>query len=215
MGAKETLPAIAEFMKGGEWVARESAAEAMDMLASKEALPVIIGLLKDGDHVREKAAWLLGRMGAEETSVAPLLADPNSHVRIAAADALCRIGSTKGVAVALRSGSYFGLNRLREPKVWERLQETVLKEDFHGTDREVLERLATQCGLALEYREPVFRGKSPPLGVRYSVPKRSCVLKALEGMLMGRHVVLEPDRIRLLEEAGLFLFWARWWAGRD
>jgi hypothetical protein len=135
----------------------------------------------------------------------------NRGLRVAAARTLCRLGSKEGVAAILeeKRADGFWLNALRARETCDRLLKKEWTDSLEGTGREVLERLAQEAGLPLEW-SPKAKG-----GVPYRLEsgwnrRRSSLLDAIAIAGIPYGLVLEKDRIRVLEKEESRVFWRAW-----
>ena len=126
-------------------------ADAADLANRREpsALPKLVGLLSDGDPaVRYWAAVGIGSLGTDSAlaakSMAGALADPSATVRVAAADALCRIGQVDRALPTLVAG-------LKDVNPWVRLQSIQVLDRLGDAARPALEALKAARADGNEY----------------------------------------------------------------
>lgn len=226
LNAVEAGPDIARLLKDADASVRSSALVALGDLGIPAAKTEILKALEDPDaQVRAWATNSLQKLRAPEAQaqVSKLLMDPNVHIQISAAEWLCRMGSREGVPILLghwdQNRRLMGLNALRQPEAFRRLDGKKLSGDLEGTGKEVVEHLAKEAGLALEWpasfssKEKLWMAKpqqNPPHVGRMSLAE------TLETVLYGTcEAVLEPDRIRLLTRDQAFEFWETWWTQEE
>lgn len=95
---RETIiPVLLQGLRDKEGYVRQTAYYALDVVKSKEAVILLLPALKDNNtFVRQRIATLFGRWGKTAEAAVPhlraLLNDPDPSVRIAATNALKRIG---------------------------------------------------------------------------------------------------------------------------
>ncbi len=126
-------------------------ADAADLANRRESsdLPKLVELLRDGDPaVRYWAAVGIGSLDDAATpaakATADALADPAATVRIAAADALCRMGAIDRALPALVKG-------LKDGNPWARLQAIQVLDRLGDAARPALADLKAARGDANEY----------------------------------------------------------------
>lgn len=245
LGAPDLTPRLVKLLDGGDWISQSCALRALADLEAKEAAPSIARLLGSGQaSVRSRAIGVLVRLGGREYAgeIRKLLSDPNYLVRIQAAESLGSLGSTEGVPLILREardrrwpvqeagGSLFiaksprALNALRSPGMWDRLGRMELPEQLEGTRKSLVERLAQEAGLQVEWspgvnwEEDAWMGGQVQLKI-YS--KRQTFLGQLVMLLQGRstankaaryEVIVEPDALRVMPYHDALKFWESWWA---
>ncbi len=206
--------------------ARAEALSLLRELGAKESAAEIARRLSDPEaQIRALAARALGDLGTAATGarLLPLLEDAHRGPRLDAARALCRLGSDKGVPVLLAAAeeeepaSLFALNLLRSPELSTRLgrRETALPSSGRGA--EVLEPLAKEAGVALDYSRAAAEETDLRTSLVWLGPaRRQSLIGALEAVFAagGAEAVLEGDRLRILTRAEGLAFWKAWWEAR-
>jgi len=203
---------------------RGEAVAALVALGARDSWKEIAPLVRDRHpDVREAATLALGRLGVPDAAEALLgiPAEGSARARRAAALALCRLGRRER-AEALLLEAPFELNALREPAAWASLLSTPLGADLAGTSVELLERILSRAGLALEVADPAaFRGDDAELRIRW-IPGRTgrtrlldAIEEIFEDLPASRRprLVLEKDRLRVVTETEARRLWKAWWAG--
>jgi N-sulfoglucosamine sulfohydrolase len=126
-------------------------ADAADLANRRESsdLPKLVALLRDGDPaVRYWAAVGIGSLGEAAApaskATAGALADPSPTVRVAAADALCRMGATDRALPAL-------IKAMKDDNPWVRLQAIQVLDRLGDAALPALDALKAARGDANEY----------------------------------------------------------------
>jgi HEAT repeat protein len=213
--AREAIPAISKALSADRNLGGE-AAMALGSLGAKEEIPAIVKLLQsEGPQSRFGALRALGQLKATGTAseMAKLLVDPEAYVRHEAAMNLCRMGSWEGVPVILgEEYDLNGLNALRQPELWQRLEALGVETPIEGTSREILERLAKMAGLRLDCPS------HPTLDqwwMRISWEFITFVGAVNDAAGSGFRIVVEPDRIRVLPRDHALEFWRSWFSDHE
>jgi len=214
IGAPEAVALLEHLLDSPR--ARE-AAEALRTIRLKEAIPALRRQLADWrPYSRAAAARGLGEVEAVEavTDLLPLLQDREHYVQLAAAEALCRLGSKEGIGVLLeRRSSFWVLNHLRDPEIWGRLSKKRLGRDLERPREEVWEALERESGLRFEGRK-ASSFATPEIQIS-SRRGRTSLLWAFEEVLSGAEFVFENDHIRILSYEEAREFWLRWRQGKE
>lgn len=201
--AVEAVPDLLPLLGRRDSYRRKLALEALGRIGAREAAGEIAALLED-EASRWDAVRALERM--EATEIVPkleaLLGREDADLRYAAASALCRLGSSKGIPVLLEKGRLFDLNAVREPGMWARLNRTPLTERFTGTIDQALGTTATvevpeDLRARRVWRDPEFHASLLDV-------VRECEKDE------NTSVILEPDRIRFVPRAEALKFWTAW-----
>lgn len=229
LGAMEALPAMRRFLDSDDPRLRVAGVVALGKLGLRETIPDLIRMLRDENNVVVRnAVESLVELGARE-AVPEIL-----RLRIRGEEVdlpLLKLGWRGGLADclarAVTTPEDFTMNAPRRPEVWNRLLGRVYVRHPEDTIREALERIAREAGLRLEWprlskeQEQHFSVSQWEFrGSRLSEPRlaseaqgRSSLLRALE-LTAGTayfSVVLEADRIRLMDGWAAREFWKAWW----
>jgi HEAT repeat protein len=203
---KDDVPRLTGFLR--DEVTACAAAEALGGIGVREAIPDVLSHLKA--HKCGEAAEALGRLDARETVpvLEKLLAEGDEIEGLPAA--LCRLGSAAGAShlVGGGRGFPFPLNALRTPTVWEKLRAIRLTAPLKGGNREVLEKIGQAAGLPVEVPADDTREWKVEIAAGISL------LAAIEESGWD-HVVLEADRLRVLDVDAERRFWRAWWRERQ
>lgn len=245
MGSRDSIPEIKRLLEDRvPWV-RGRALQALVDLGAEESLDEALKLLGDRDEgLHREALRAIGLVGGrkEREKIVPLLEDPHPSVRIDAAATLCTWGLRDGVPVLLREGrdrrwplptpqgaqyigkSFRSLNALRQPPAWKRLCQTPAPVGLEGTRKEIVERLASEVGLAVEWPasldDPWLSGRRPSRGRSWQGTVLDQMFRILQGYRTlnkpARYeFILEGDRLRVMTYYDALRFWERWWATEE
>jgi HEAT repeat protein len=206
--AKEALPEIIALAHDKDLGFRTNLLAAMAEFGSKEVVAELRRFLKDPDEsVVLTAIQGLESLGAREAldDLGPLLASSNDEVRSKAAAWFCRAGRREGAAILLKGEArLFPINALRRPEAWKKLSALRYSQDLEGNVYEIIERVAKDAGLPLQWRWTEDRDPSVFLLHRGVHVERDYVTGAevLELMLSGFEsmdvdIVLEDSALRL------------------
>ncbi|HLY75570.1 MAG TPA: HEAT repeat domain-containing protein, partial [Planctomycetota bacterium] len=167
---------------------------------------------------------ILANLGAREylPDIEKLLELGSMETRMAAAQALCRLGSSKGVPIILseaangNTSGLLSLNALRRPLLWARMREMRFPKSRSVLRSEVMEQVAQTLGLGLELAEPSRLSLTWPTR-RHQIrcyEEQSLLLDVVQKELefCSYTLVLEDDRIRVIRDGDAVPFWKEWWA---
>jgi HEAT repeat protein len=175
------------------------------------AEPVRQSLKSPSVYLREAAARALGVMqgdGAAE-ALQPLLRDSCVTVRLAAAEALCRMGRREGVAVLFEERHRTEapgpdvLNAVRRPDAFRRLAAVRLRPSVSATLEQVVRDLAERAGLKVKV-ETRLRP------VRY-VDGRTLDAVMRRWSRGETSLIIEDDVVRIVDGEQAWKFWRAWW----
>jgi HEAT repeat protein len=173
---------------------------------------------------------ILANLDAREylPDIEKLLGLGSTDTRMAAAQALCRLGSTRGVPIILSEAAnghprgLFSLNALRRPLLWARMKGMRFPKTRDLTRRQVLETLAKTLGLRLEWVDRSWRSLSRPPCTRSSIRRfedRSTLLEVAADedfwIRSDLTLILEDDQIRVLWSDQAAPFWTQWWSAQQ
>jgi HEAT repeat protein len=154
-----------------------------------------------------------------------LLSIGSRATRLAAAEALCRLGSTKGVPIILseaengNSDGLISLNALRQPALWARMREKYFPRTRSLTPRAIWGDIARTLGVRLEMagRPGSVEWRSPFRSEVRSYEDRCLLLKVAKDQLRWTPfvMILEEDRIRVLRGSDALASWTEWWTARQ
>ena len=90
------------------------------------------------------------------TEMLKLLESSDRDCRLQAAWGLCLLGERAGVPALLdmpagNTWTLFEINAVRQPAAWAKAAGRIATGEFEGSRQEVLDRLAKQAGLSLEW----------------------------------------------------------------
>jgi HEAT repeat protein len=223
--AKEAAPAVAKLLQDRQNVVRTNCVRVLSKLKGKDAVPNLEKALEDEDiQVQRAAMEELGILRAREAipAVSKLLSSPAGSVRSAAAISLCTLGSRSGVPTLLAASTDLGvLNRLRRPNVCDRLEERDYSGDVQGPRITIVERMAHEVGMRVEWPKD-SSGKDLPgvterCDLSFIFPGEkalSCLFRAIQDCEFD--LVLENDHIiRVLPHEQALAFWKAWWASEE
>lgn len=202
MWTRDDLPRLTRFLRDEESAC--AAAEALGSLGAREAIPEVVAHLKA--HKCGEAAEAVARLDAREAVpvLEKLLAEGSEIEGLPGA--LCRLGSAAGAPHLV--GSYrdlrFPLNALRSPAVWAKLRATRLPGPLQGGNRKVLESIGKAAGLSVEFPA------DDPREWKVEIAAGTPLLEAIE-QTRWSYVVLDADRLRVLDDRAERRFWRAWW----
>ena len=210
LNAREAVPDLRAALQeplSPEYNARTlqgEAALALGRLGAKEAVAEIVALaLKAGERARADAVEALERLDADDARrrLAPALKDPDKGIRLAAAEALCWLGSREGVAILLELAdtedrARLGvLNWLRRPEACHRLRALSFPRFF---PEEMIQAQWLIPGFRVDLGSASYPG---PLLLRESNAAR---------WFEAAEIVIDSDRIWSIRSYPL-RYWTRWW----
>jgi HEAT repeat protein len=220
-GFRQASEAVGTFVEREAIVAGAEGFQALLQLQGRDAIPRILGGLKAENYVIRQAAlealWTQPDLGTEK-AVLDRMGDAHPEVRIAAAECLLRQGSRAGAPIILeQSFSLLSLNRLRNPRIVKRLEESP-GPVVEGTTREIISQIAQRIGLAIRWPEIEAR-QSEAMFSRYHELWRAKNWKsgwdALDDILLERvTAIVEPGEIRILARYQAEQFWKSWLAAQ-
>lgn len=147
----------------------------------------------------------------------PLLGDPDSDVRVAAATSLCALGSRAGLSLLFQySLTPAELNAIRCPEAWMIFSSKKVEARITGSAVQALQSLSERCGLALE--GPEGDGESRvewrlrPVWISADGGQRSALDALREIVTAPYEFVLDVDRVRILSRKRAQDLWFAWWA---
>ena len=226
LGAVGKAEKIVELLGDEDEQAQRYAIEALGRLGYTKSIPKLVALLDHPEPLTRKyAVRILGDLKAQEAGkrIIGLLGDADEGLRVEAASSLCKMGRKVGVPVLIKeSRGTFYLNSIRQPAVWNEMDRLVIPHNVEGTFKEIIESLARNAELGLEWTWGVH-GRGEYWGSeRREVNNRrgkASVLEALQIALNGRfeergpyEAILEHDRIRIVSRHEALQFWRSWWA---
>ena len=198
----DDAPRLVGFLRDEETAC--AAVEVLGAVGAREAVPELLRHLEA--RPCGEAAEALARLGAREAVpvLEKLLAQGSEFDGLSAA--LCRLGSAAGAPrlVASYHDLRFPLNALRSPELWERLRTTRLPGPLKGGCRDVLASVGKAAGLAVEFQADDRREW------KVEIAAGTPILEAIE-QSRWIYVVLEADRIRVLDDVAERRFWHAWW----
>jgi HEAT repeat protein len=216
--SKEAMPGVRALLKEEDVDVRLAAVWALGRMGSDEGFPLAVEQL-DHSVPRVRSAALRIVSEFEVKGAVPGLTRmlENQTLRVAAARGLCRLGSNEGVGPILegwgkgaeQADDGFWLNALRGRETWDRLLKKDWTDSLEGTGREILERLAQEAGLPLEW-SPKAKADEPHRIEPAWKRGRWTLLDALADAGSPYGLVLEKDRIRVLEKEEALAFWRDW-----
>jgi HEAT repeat protein len=219
VGSVESVPLLIPLLKADHRGVREDTVVALGLLRAKDALSEVSRCLEDrSPRVKGVAAEALVRLEAtsEIDRLKTLMAkEGDGWMRSNFGAALAALGSREGARPAIDGGgSLHGLNALRRPEAWKRLEKP-LAHDLEGSGRALIEALALEAGLRLEVREargdPERDWAVMPQTVRCRggiTRLRDAIGECLPSDLFG--FVLEADLLRVLSRSDAVGVWKAW-----
>ena len=220
LGGRDQIPVLLKMIKDEEPSVRASAVWGLGHVGAADQRAVIDAKLKDSDaSVRQAAAETLGRFGARESvpGIEALLSDPGAETALAAAKALCLLGSKKGAPLLLENPAELAhLNGLRSPDEWKRLEAESRNGYREGSEKELVEELATQAKLTVEWPKDLSEETRRRLAERRSPDawKWDMPLTILEVVRVllpeDLDVLVEPGRLRVVTREAALAFWRDW-----
>jgi len=211
-GAKEALPEIIALARDTDLGFRSNLLSAMADYGSRDAVPELRKHLKDPDETVQIAAVQgLEQLGAKEAldDLIPLLPGREGDFRSRAGAWLCHAGRREGAEALLNSeAKQTPINALRRPGAWRKLEALRYARDLDGNVYEILERVAADAGLLLQWRWADDREPSVLLQHRIIHVEREYVSGAevLE-QLLGSFESIDADLV--VEESVLRLVSSR------
>jgi HEAT repeat protein len=230
LGAREAGPHILTALRRPDTLDDgevESCLRALRLLEVRAAYPDFFAALHHPeDDVREEGVRGLAALG-DSAAVPALIArmrdeKEKGSVRIWAARSLCLLGATEGIEPLLAwasEGSWVDLavlNRLREPKAWEKLRAARGAPGRLLTNADALEYVARKSGLPCRRAEAATRAERVWLRQpAYESPRRgemTDVVDVLDGVTMYAPIswVLEAEEIRVVASKQALEFWKEW-----
>lgn len=219
LGPDRLIPELASLLEDDEEIVRLRSVRAAGALGAAWLVPRLLGMLDDPEMwVRDAAMESLARLAAREAipALKRIWHGPDGMDRNHAAAALCRFGITDGARrVAQASADPHVLNALRSPEAWARLAATPLEADLEGSRSEILQALARNLGMPIEFVGELGRGERRYDSAFRFISARSGRTTALEVLekTASARFVLEPGRIRILTWEASRRFWKEWSAG--
>ena len=217
--AKEAIPSVRALLVDGDIDVRLAAAWALGRMGSDAGFPLAVAQL---DHavprVRSEALRIVAEFEVKGAIHGLVRMLANRDLSVPAGRGLCRLGSREGVGPifegwgtrAEQEDDGFWLNALRARETCDRLLKKEWTESLEGTGREVLERLAREAELPLEWSPKAPGGEPNRLEPGWK-RGRSTLLEAIADAGSPFGIVLEKDRIRVLEKEESLAFWRAWW----
>lgn len=217
--AREAIPGLIALLDLEDEQAQAVALRALARLEAREAVPEILkrmDLFLDDKwgQVSTPAVESLIRLKALDGSagLVSLLSDRRSVVRAAAAAALCRMGSRRGVQVLLDdSKDWTALIALKEPRAWAKLQEPY-HDPMVGKTDEILRMLARKAGLRLV--SPHMNRLQGYCNFPAPTPGRTLfeALHYVSVQIFKMKFVVEGDELRILTPDEAREYWTAWWS---
>jgi len=141
--------------------------------------------------------------------------DSDPDVSLSAAVALARMGYRDGVRLLIDSDSMvFGLNALRNPPLFRRLDQKPVTWRLYATYEEIHRKLASEAGLILEGPPEGTHAHHAWKNVHNRLWKWGRAPSLAESFEMAEDsrwsVVLEDDRIRIVPSDQARELWIRW-----
>jgi HEAT repeat protein len=211
LGAKEAIPDMIPLLRDDDVTLVGRVLEALKKLGAREAAPEIVKVFRRNLFgTREAALAALVALEAK-SELLDLLKSSGAEGRAACAAALCELGSSEGVPALLESGGDLtALNALRQPAAYAKLR-AARPGALQGTARQVVERLAEDAGMAVEFPSAealadAGAGFSAESGSAWDLLRRS-----VNPIGLRYQIVLEADRVRVLERDDAARFWSEWW----
>jgi HEAT repeat protein len=183
-------------------------------------------LSRDPDYLRYASystAEFLAELGAKEFTpdLVRLLNEGPWGFRLAAAQALCLLGSDQGVGLILAesehgdTGGLLSLNALRRPALWARMAETRFPKTGSLSKRGLWQKIARAMGVRLEMPQEAYSRPSVDSCDRFDVSVYEDLFSLLDVAreLLARtsfQMILEEDRIRIVPEKEAVQFWKKW-----
>lgn len=239
LGGAEVVPPLMKLLTDEDPEVRFLAARVLCTLEVKEAAPDLSKMLRAHAYEDFRVAFALAEWGWDEwvQEMKAMLDHESEGFQNQAAYYLTRLGRWEGVPRILAQSDkdavkswLFNLNAVRQPKAWAQLKEKKLTKTVEGSLDELCKQLAAeagfQCDVSVEEKAFSTQQEKPPLlewvenddsnrKIRIlSRRGRKSILEALDEGL-GRHrydVILEEDRIRLLDREEAVEFWKSWWS---
>lgn len=229
---EEKLQDVLEDLKRRQGPLSEEVLKGFARPSAEEAMRRLRELIREGRPVHDAIAAAVGA-GALEAAplIRSLMPVSDSSGRKWLGLQLCRSGSREAIDDILEDAVEGGLdfvkltplNAIRSPEVWRRLQGKRLTKPLSGTREEVVEAIAREAGMTVEWPAPRLSQKFH-LSVldwesrRHRVPHlpgRPTLIGALDEALSdGQRLeaFLEPDRIRIAQHFDAVDQWVTWWA---
>jgi HEAT repeat protein len=220
--ATEAAPEVAKLLKDTSNNVRTHCVVVLSRLKGKGAVPDLMKALEDEDiHVQIPALSELGKLGAREAipTFLKLLSSPAGTVQNEAAISLCKVGNREGVPTVLESCIGFeALNHLRRPEVCDRLQGRKYSGDFEGSTRKLVERVAQETGMTVDWPKDPSGAELPWASDFWYVDligesALACLYRATQESTF--QLVLEEKQIRILPRDQAFAFWKAWWTEEE
>jgi HEAT repeat protein len=183
-------------------------------------------LSRDPDYLRfapYSTAELLAELGAKEFTphLVRLLNDGPWSFRLAAAQALCLLGSDQGIRLILAeseqgdAGGLLSLNALRSPTLWARMAETRFPKTGSLSKRGLWQEMARALDVSLEMPKEYGSRPSEDSCDRFDVALYEDLFSLLDVAreLLARtscQMILAGDRIRIVPEREAVQFWKKW-----
>jgi HEAT repeat protein len=156
LSAKEALPEILALARDTDLSFRSILLSAMADYGSRDVIPDLRKHLKDPDETVQFAAVQgLEQLGAKEAldDLISLLPGREEDFRSRAGAWLCHAGRREGAEALLNTEAKLTpLNALRRPGAWKKLAALRYTRDLDGNVYEILERVAADAGVLLQWR---------------------------------------------------------------
>ena len=215
LGAGGTARSVRNLLEDKEWTVVQDAAQGLARLGDREAVPRLRELLRNAQEpdLVESVVDSLLQLGVPEADPAltGLLEHADPKVQVAAARGFLSGGSRVGVPTLLRdSDEWSGLNRLRRPAAWQRLEAPGITKNYVASLPDALREFGKDFGLRIVHAnaadETGYRTVVASPGVSWSG------IEVLKVQLKGRYeYVLEDDSLVILSVDQAREFWRKWW----
>jgi HEAT repeat protein len=220
LGGRDQVPLMLKLGGHEQAGVRASALRGLGRLGAAEHRAKLDARLKDSDpEVRAAAAEALGRLGGRESipGIEALLSDRIDQTALTAAKALCLLGSKKGAPLLLENPEELvHLNALRSPEEWKRLEADSRNGYRDGTDQELIEKMAAQAKLMVEWPKDLSEDIRAGLAVQRSAlgwtwDEALSIREVLRVLLPEEtDFILESGRLRIVTREAAQSFWRAW-----
>lgn len=210
LGDPAAVPALLRELEGTDCRARALAARALGLLEAVDAAPRLRRLAEEPERCRH---------GGGAVAVDELGSEVAGPVRHEAAKALVRMGDDGALEAVFSLGPLADLsvlNRLRRPEAWARLWSARMAHAGPAGRREWPALLAA-AGLTLEAPEALRAGAAFDVleDSLWGRGGREMACRATAAAEAGVHdILLEDDRVRIIDAQEARRFWDAWKAGR-